>query len=310
MREMVLNHMSLASPDEHTCLDWLRDLAVGMSILTGQGIVKSELRVCRPVQEIWCLQGYSLYDAIISLRATARDEHRFLLTLVNKAQTLLIGLDATVKERFLMCETTSLSPDDGEPLLLCAIQDWIAISCPSAPDWELDTLNVTFRELLSDDEWRGAQQTIENLACASHAAQISDRYRARILSDLTPGQQWEQRETVFPHLLFGRDVDDEVKESGQLTAILSRLHRLNNSTAFWKKNGGPIPPWSSDVTPESGSTVSDPRLSATRMFRSHDGTRRLFEWHAKFGSMRIHLTFDAASHTVEIGYIGPHLPLN
>ena len=96
-----------------------------------------------PVQEIWCLQGYSLYDAIISLRATARDEHRFLLTLVNKAQTLLIRLDATVKERFLMCETTSLSPDDGEPLLLCAIQDWIAISCPSAPDWELDTLNVS-----------------------------------------------------------------------------------------------------------------------------------------------------------------------
>ena len=107
-------------------------------------------------------------------------------------------------------------------LLLCAIQDWIAISRPSAPDWELDTLNVTFRELLSDDEWRGAQQTIENLACASHAAQISDRYRARILSDLTPGQQWEQRETVFPHLLFGLDVDDKVKESGQLTAILSR----------------------------------------------------------------------------------------
>ena len=94
MRELVLNHRSLASPDVHTCLDWLRDLAIGMSILTGQGIAQSGLRVCRPVQGIWCLQGYSFYDAIVSLRAIARDEHRFLLTLVSKAQTLLIGLDA------------------------------------------------------------------------------------------------------------------------------------------------------------------------------------------------------------------------
>ena len=56
--------------------------------------------------------------------------------------------------------------------------------------------------------------------------------------------------------------------------------------------------------------MSDPKLSATRMFRSHDGTLRLFEWHAKFGGMRIHLVFDADSRTVEIGYIGPHLPLD
>ena len=114
----------------------------------------------------------------------------------------------------------------------------------------------------------------------------------------------------FQHLLFGLDVDDKVKKSGQLTAILPRLQRLNNSAAFWKKVGGPIPPWSSDVTPESGSTVGDPKLSSTRMFRSHDGTLRLFEWHAKFGRMRIHLFFDADSRTIEIGYIGPHLPLD
>ena len=305
-----MNHVSFSSPDEHTCLDWLRDLAVGMSTLRGQGIVLNGIRACRPLQEIWCLQGCSLYDAIISLRATARDEHLFLLTLANKAQQLTVGLDATVKDRFLICETTSLPPDDGEPLLLCAIQDWIAISFPSTDDWERDTLNVTFREFLRDNEWQDAEQTIDNLAYASHATQIIGRNRDRVLSALTPGQQWEQRETVFPHLLFGLDVDDKVRESGNLTVILSRLHRLNNSAAFWKKIGGPIPPWSSDVTPESESTGDSPKLSATRMFRSHDGTRKLFEWHAKFGSMRVHLTFDVASRTVEIGYIGPHLPLN
>ena len=310
MREMVLNHTSFASPDKRTCLRWLRDLAVGMSILRGQGIVQGGLRACYPLQEVWCLQGCSLYDAIVSLKAIARDEYLFLLGLVNKTQPLQTELDATVKDRFLMCEMTSLLPDDGEPLLLCAIQDWIAISCPSSPDWECDTLNIAFREFIRDDEWRDAQQTIDNLAYPDHAAQIIDRHRTRIHGALTHAQQWELRETVFQHLLFGLDVDDKVKESGQLSAILPRLQRLNNSAGFWKKSGGPIPPWSSDVTRESESTGSNPRLSATRMFRSNDGTRRLFEWHAKFGSMRIHLTFDAASRTVEIGYIGPHLPLS
>ena len=305
-----MNHTSLVSPDEHTCRNWLRDLAVGMSILTRQGIAQKELRACRPLQEIWCLHGYSLYDAILSLKAMARDEYNFLLTLANKASPFLIGLDPTVKDRFLMCETTSLPSDDGEPLLLCAIQDWIAISFPSIPDWGHDTLSVTFREFMRDDEWRARYQTIDNLACAGDAAQISNRHQARIVSELTPRQQWERREAVFPYLLFGLDVDDKIMETGQLTAILTRLQRLNNSAAFWKNIGGPIPPWSSEVTPESESTMNDPKFRASRMFRCHDGTRKLFEWHAKFAGMRIHLVFDAASRTVEIGYIGPHLPLN
>jgi hypothetical protein len=43
---------------------------------------------------------------------------------------------------------------------------------------------------------------------------------------------------------------------------------------------------------------------------SSQGTQKLFEWHARFGSSgRIHLRFDPSSYEVEIGYIGPHLPL-
>ena len=48
MREMVLNHASLVPPDEHTCLCWLRDLAVGMSILTMHRVVDSALRSLVP----------------------------------------------------------------------------------------------------------------------------------------------------------------------------------------------------------------------------------------------------------------------
>ena len=309
MREMVLNHASLVTlPDERTCLGWLKDLAVGMSMLTNCRVVGSALRVSVPPEEVQCLPGYSFRDAMYSLKATARDESAFLLRLTTKAP-LLIELDAATQDQFLGCETVCLPPDDGKPLLLCAIQGWIAVGFPSKPDWNQDTLTVRFRELLPDGEFREAQQSIDNVAYSVHAKRICDHHQAQVLDDLTPGQQWEQRETVFPHLLFGLDVDDRVKESGRIIAILSRLERLNKSAAFWKKTGGPIPSWSSDVTRESESTMSDPRLRAGRMFRSQDGTRKLFEWHAKFGSMRIHLLIDAGFRTVEIGYIGPHLPL-
>ena len=308
MREMVLNHASLVPPDEHTCLCWLRDLAVGMSILTMHRVVDSALRSLVPPEEVWCLPGYSLRSAMYSLIATARDEANFLLQLTTKAP-LSVGLSAATKDQFLACETVSLCPDDGEPLLICAIQDWITVSFPSKPDWEENSLTVRFQELLPDDEWREAQKVIDNLACTEHAAPIRERHRARILSILTPMEQWEQRDETFPHLLFGLDVDNSVRTSGQLSAILQRLQRLNRDAAAWQKIGGPEPPWSSEVTPESGRTMNVPRLKARRKFKSQDGTSKLFEWHAKFGGMRIHLIFDAASRTVEIGYIGPHLPV-
>ncbi len=309
MREMVLNHASLASPDEHTCLRWLRDLAVGMRMLIRHSAVDRALRSSVSPEEIWCLPSYSFRDAMYSLKATARDESLFLLGLATKAP-LLTGLGATTKSLFLACETVSLSPDNGEPLLICAIQNWISLSFPSKPDWEQNTLTVRFRELLPSNDWRETQEAIDNITCTEHAATICERHRARVLSNRTPLQQWERREETFPHLLFGPDVDDRIRNSGQLSAILPRLQRLNDDAAAWQKIGGPEPPWSSEVTPESKGTMNAPRLNSTRRFRSHDGTSKLFEWHAKFGSMRIHLSFDAASCTVEIGYIGTHLPLD
>ena len=83
---------------------------------------------------------------------------------------------------------------------------------------------------------------------------------------------------------------------------------LDESAAKWREVGT-LPPWTCKVTPESKSLMRKKKLSETRRFRSHRGTRELFEWHARFGSNgRIHLRFDASSQEIEIGYIGPHLP--
>ena len=67
-------------------------------------------------------------------------------------------------------------------------------------------------------------------------------------------------------------------------------------------------PWPTLVTDESKSLKQkDPD---SRRFASCRGTRELFTWHARVGNgYRIHLRLDAGLREVEIGYIGPHLPL-
>ena len=304
MREMVLNHASLASPDEHTCLHWLQDLAVGMSTLIRQGVVLSSLRMHQPSAELECMPGYSLYNAMLALRQTGRDESLFLLRLSTKTP-LLTSVVGAARDRFLRCEATTLSSTYGEPLLLCAIQGWIAISFPSAPGWEQDRLSVMFEELLPDGGFEEVQEAIDNLAYSGHATPIYERHLARIRDGL-PEEQWQERNTVFPYLRFGRDVEHHISsQQTLLPRIIDKLHSLNDDAAAWQTTGGSMPQWSRHVTPEN------PGVRHLRMFMSYTGEHRLFEWHARYSNGsnggRIHFRIEADTRTIEVGYVGPHL---
>ncbi len=197
-------------------------------------------------------------------------------------------------------------PEDGEPLVLCAITDWIAVGFPSDPVWDSDRLAVSFSELLLDESIEETSETIDNLARSVHARLICERHRAAFLLQ-SPSALWEQREKAFPNLVFGPDVEMPSEFFGP---IVRRLTDLDKSAAEWRDVGGASPRWPCKVTPESERVRNNEKLLDARRFRSRRGTRELFEWHARLGSgVRIHLRFDADSREIEIGYIGPHLPL-
>ncbi len=97
-------------------------------------------------------------------------------------------------------------------------------------------------------------------------------------------------------------------DSGLLSVVLKRLGHLDEAADQWET--GAAPAWPCKVTPESESTMNNPRYRRARIFRSVSGAREIFAWHARFGdSGRIHLRFEAREHIVEIGYIGMHLPI-
>ena len=304
MREMVLNHASLRSPDLHTAFEWLNDLARGIPQLNS--VAQPRLRMAISVSEIRILPDCSLYNAYLKLlRHGARDAATFLMGL-SARYPLLSGVESDVKDRFRGCETKKLPPEDGEPLILCAITDWIAVGFPSDPDWDKDQLTVSFDELQPDESFQEISKMIDNLARSTHASVICERHRGTLINQ-NPSAAWEQKEAMFPNLDFGYDVK---RPSAHLKIALRKLTELDKSTAEWRVVGGATPPWTCKVTPESQSVKNHPTLLKERQFRSRHGTRELFEWHAGFGKgFRIHLRFGAETKEVEIGYIGPHLPL-
>ena len=310
-REMVLNQASVHAPSaSRECIfDWLRDLATGIAELQQAQVVGSQCRMCKPLHDTVCQQGFSLWEALLGLRRLHREESNFLAGLLNKTP-LLEGIDAETESRYWGCEGLPLTPVEGDPLLLCAIMDLVAVGLPSAPVWDKDRVTVQFKELLPDESWGDAVEEIDNLTRGVHANLILRRHQQRWLSQATDAVSlWEMRDRIFPALAFGLGVEDDLKKEAQnLGTIIRKLIALDNAASAWED--GAAPNWPIRVTDESESVHQNRRLLAHRRFRSQNGTTQVFTWHARFGSGgRIHLRFDSTTRRVEIGYIGRHLPL-
>ena len=313
MREMVLNHASVSVPHSNPVeiSAWLRDLAEGVQHLLKKRVVQRSLRTVRGLCDTRCLPGHSLFDAYLELRSRGyREEFRLFMGLTDK-QPLLIEIGRDEEDRFLACEGQTLPPPDGEPLVLCAIADWIAVGFPSEPVWDRDRIMVRFNELLPDDTIEEVSEEIDQLTRSAHADAICKRHRERLLAGSDPVALWENREAAFPHLVFGPDVENHLREQAHLfSTIVGKLKDLDRSAQEWQDIGGPAPPWKTKVSPESTDKMKNLSIRKARTFRSRRGTREAFEWHARFGNKgRIHLRFDPDSREVEVGYIGQHLPL-
>ena len=306
LREMVLNHASLASPDLYTALGWLKDLVIGMRKLITECVAQSSLETCIPEHEIRILPNCSWHEVRQELRkAGERDEYLYLVKLLTNYSSPT-EVELGVRNLVRVCDEIQLRQTDGEPLVKCAMSDGISVGFPSDSIWDRDQLTVSFNELASGESIQVTREPIDNLARSAHANLICERHRAALLNQ-DPSAVWDQRDKLFPNLDFGPDVK---RPSASLKSALRKLAELDKAAAEWVNVGGPIPPWNGDVTPESKRVNNSERLLNARRFMSNSGTRELFEWHTGYGNKyRIHLRFDGKTRKVEIGYIGPHLPL-
>ena len=315
MREMALNHAAVWAPksNREEISEWLRDVAIGISQLVDSKVVEKVLRTSRELYETPCLHGFSLLDAYIELGRSGYPEERdFLFRLSSKTPLIEKDIDNT----FYACEGQNLPFEDRVPLVFCARTDGVAIGFPSDPFWDHDQVTVSFKKPLPDEAIEEASEEIDHLARSKHADPICERHRARHLDKILESNNpvndlWDNRQEIFPNLIFGKEVKKHLRISSNLLGVIVKtLKDLDHSARDWKDRGSPAPPWKRKVTDESDQVKNDPTLRRKRRFRSHDGTPQDFFWHARYGnSGRIHLRVDPERQEVEIGYIGKHLPL-
>ena len=310
MRQMVLNHASVHALDQsrETVTQWLADLSKGMGELIKDSVVAGQLRATRRLDEVPCLTDYSLQDAISGMVRTGyREEYLFLARLATKSP-LLRDMRAEEKDGFLEYEGVSAQPETAELLVLCVVKNWVAVGFPSDARWDKDQLQVQFNKPLSNGEISDVSEVIDNLTRSRHATLISQRHSEKLARGSDPTTLWKNRRICFRHILFGPDVERNLKDHARLfDTIVGRLIDINNAAAEWKTQGGPAPTWRTKVTGENDLAL---KYREMRVFASCHGTRELFLWHARVGKRyRIHLRFDAKRRELEIGYIGPHLPL-
>lgn len=313
MRSLILNIASVSglSVDRAALSPWLRDVVTGMGRLVHLRVAWPELRMRWDIHRTQCSTAASLFDvAQDMLRSGSRDEYDFFLTIAGRAPWTE-GLRPESVERFRSCEERTLPPGDGEPLMLCVIIGGIAVGFPSSALWDADRVAIQFDELLPNGEVQGSTEKIDNLTRSAHSEVIAGRHRAAMHSSLDAVELWQKRTEAFPHLLFGPEVRDHLKSiGGLLVEVARKLGKLDAAVADWKITGGPAPSWPFHVSPESERVNANPALIAARRFRSIRGVSMIFEWHAKYSDGgRIHFRFDSATRELEIGYIGPHLPL-
>jgi hypothetical protein len=313
MREMIFNDASLAPGgwDAAAATAAIVDLAQAMTLLVTEAGVARSLRLSREISEIIIYGSCSLYDLLVkSIGAPAgREEARFWLSLVTK-YPLHSELPESVKDRFLGCAPAATAIGNHEGLMLCAIQSGIAISLPTDVAWESDQLSVHFGEMLPDGSVVDVLENIDNVAGMVQAETVVARHDTARFRQATATNFWANRNKLFPALLFGVGVEKNIADIGenQFATIMGCLQDLNTSAETWDK--GAALEWRRKVTPESASLMANPKLRETRHFKNRHGQSRLYEWHARFGSAgRIHLYADPTDFSVEVGYIGPHLPL-
>jgi len=308
MREMVLNHASLASCQPAEAVPWLVDVVCGLRTLVGNRVVGKSLRMAPPEPGALSLPG--AYEHL--RKHGERESRQYLLELSTKSP-LLHGVDEETKGRFLACEALGceaekLPSEAGAPLVFCALNDAISVGVPSEPLWDRDRLTVHFQTLLPDESFDERREGIDNLARAAHADRILECHRRSARQHCASGAElWEQRRELFPNLLFGPEVEDHLDGINVLDKVMRRLAELDESAASW--SSGPAPEWLCDVRNESSTVRNTPKLLEKRRFTSVTGGRELFALHASFDKgRRIHLRLDGARRQVEIGYIGEHLP--
>ena len=306
MRELVLNDACLGASGYTlaAAATLIEDIERGLAALLSAGHALPIMRLTASTSEVALSPGMSLYDALQEVFRSARGGRLF----ARLASKYPVEDDVEDGELEALVDWSIPAHLGSLALVLCARSGRIAVSISTDPVWRVDPIALM---IATDPAAPHALTTIpiDNVFSEANAASLSDRLKASLVGTADPATLWCERCALFPHLDFAPRVEGDLADLGakEYGSAVSRLGELERAAADWGP-GLASPRYLSRVTGESEATMNQYR--SYRIFRSITGHDEEFEKHARLaGGFRLHLRENAAERRIEVGYIGPHLPI-
>jgi len=288
-------------------------------VLQGMAALESQL------DRAPCLRcSESLWDILISINGQEtsagvfiaelgggeyRDESEYFLSL-SMMSPEWEGLNDELIEHFL--NISDVSPVRGfesdfevvsnalDDACLCALAGFILVSL---------CRNETLNSSRLGFHTQGLDYYFDHISQRAHAQEINLRSYQAAFASLCAKNFWDEKERVFPKLLFGRDVRKQIVsfDTTALGLLFTRLKTLNRAAEEWELSAGGFPVHI--IRPEGESRQTMDRYTNNRTYRGYDGQSRVYEEHVWVDSgNRVHLYRHDETRKVEIGYVGVHLP--
>jgi hypothetical protein len=222
----------------------------------------------------------------------------------------LRGLPTEITDEFPVVYQYSISGQPCVGLGYAHLLSGFAVSLATDEAWNSPSLTITAEFLVEDSESQFSV-VIPHASHSEHVRQNEEILRDRVSEHVKPikdlADLWENRERLFPHLLFASDVEDQLHRLDyrrQLPGIRSSLAAYNEYATRWAKTNDDFSHTEMPhVTPESASRIDKFRDEMTFEW---NGRNQIFRFHGRFtpGAGRIYMEPDPVSRKLVIGYIG------
>lgn len=201
--------------------------------------------------------------------------------------------------------------DDARGLGLAYLLNTVAVSLTSEERWKIIRVPLRHIRYMSDGSEEEKDVEALNMSQACQKECISD-----IMLDIKqtrlkecPRNLIQNKEDCFPYLKFGMDINGHIANISEniYEQIIEKLIAMNNAVRDWQRTPHQQELILSNISKESQATMQ--QFGDQRKFCDSKGSLQIFELHTRIDrKYRIHLRIDNQKRSMEIGYIGKHLP--
>jgi hypothetical protein len=311
--DLILNELSLQepAPNQEVAKQWMSCFVKTIKTVKEQG-VKVNLRTKDDFHTTVLAPNYPL-RRWFNDQSVDQVERLFIKTLATKTpfSTEIANLEIKSIENNTGTSEFIHQGKQAIGLGVAYLLNTISVSLLSNEKWNCSQLLLEMIRMDDDEDGEIVNEIVEivHASCREHIYEHTNWFQKCLREKVLNGLDiWNQREELFPNLVFCDDVYKQVQSlsSGApiLRQVIKRLFEMEETCKSWTDGVFDMDSLPCKVSPESDSRLK--RLKKQLTFRCPDSDERVFSWHVRMtpGAWRLHFFVDSELGKIIIGYIG------